>query len=111
MLRKHLPGNHLVVHLVIGCGVGPLVEFDRCRTVLIVNRTMLARDRTLAGLMLAGDDGRVGGKDERGQGPLRLFHFGRQASSCAALRADALLVLLPEPADKDEDPNGNDAST
>lgn len=101
MFRKHLPGNHLVVDLALGHRtIVALVELDGIGSVL-VHRAVLARYGALARLALAGDDGGVGGQDKRRQRLLWFLDFGGQTAGGAALGADALLVLLPEPADED----------
>jgi len=78
MFRKDLPGDHLLVGVVLADGAIALVELDRSGSVLVlvlIHRVVLAGYGALAGLMLAGDDGRVGGHDERGQRFLRLLYF------------------------------------
>ena len=86
------------------------VEFDGIGDVLVmlVQRAVLARYGTLAGLALARDDGGIGGQDERRQRLLRLFDFGGQTAGGAALGADAFLVLFPEPGEEDQSPDGHD---
>jgi len=101
MFRKYLPGNHLIMGMELADGATALVELDRSVLDLIVYRVVLAGHDALAGLMLAGDDGRVGRHDERRRRLLRLFYFWGQALGGALLGADALLVLLPEPGDED----------
>ena len=103
--RKDLASNHLVVSTGLADGGTTLVELDRSRdTILVlgvVDRVVLAGHDMLAGLVLAGDDGRVGRNDERRHRFLRLFNLGGQALGGAPLGTDALLVLLPEPGDED----------
>ena len=111
--RKYLAGKHLVVNTELADGATALVELDRSGGLLvvivgIVDRVVLAGDDALAGLVLAGDHRRVGREDERRHGLLGLFYFGGQPLLGALLGADALLVLLPEPADEDQRPDGDD---
>ena len=113
--RKYLAGQHLVVNTELADGATALVELDRSGGSLlvvvvvgVVDRVVLAGDDALAGLVLAGDHGRVGREDERRHGLLGLFYFGGEAFLGALLGADALLVLLPEPGDEDQGPDGDD---
>jgi len=103
---KDLAGNHLVVSTELADGSTAFVELDRSMGLIlvligVVKRVVLVGHNTLAGLVLAGDNGRVGRHDERRHRILRLFYLGRQAFGGAALGTDALLVLLPEPEDED----------
>lgn len=106
--RKDLAGKHLVVGSGLIYGAIALVELDRRGRGVLVHRVVLARNGALAGFTLAGDHGRIGRHDERRQRFLRLFDFGGQTLGGAALGADALLVLLPEPGDEDYGPDGDD---
>ena len=106
--RKDLAGEHLVMGSGLINGAIALVKLDRRRGGVLVHRVVLARNGALAGLTLAGDHGRIGRHDERRQRFLRLFDFGGQTLGGAPLGADALLVLLPEPADEDYGPDGDD---
>lgn len=106
--RKDLAGEHLVMGSGLINGAIALVKLDRRRGGVLVHRVVLARNGALAGLTLAGDHGRIGRHDERRQRFLRLFDLGGQTLGGAPLGADALLVLLPEPADEDYGPDGDD---
>jgi len=120
LLRKHLTGDPLVVDLALGryrTITFTFVELDRIRIghdvvvlvlVLVGRGAMLAGYGTLAGRALAHDDGGVRGHDEGRQRLFRLFDLGGQATGRTAFGADALLVLLPQPAEEDEGPDGDD---
>jgi len=109
--RKDLPCKHLIVGPDLIDGAIALVELDRRGGGVLVHRIVLAGYGALAGLTLAGDDGRIGRHDERRQRFLRVFDFGGQPLGCTPLGADALLVLLPEPGEEDYGPDGDDRRT
>jgi len=119
MLGKDLSSEHLIVSPGFGnrttafkfdgSGGGALIEDPILILFLTIHRVMLAGGYdALAGLPLAGDDGRIGREDERRWRFFRLFDLGGQTLGGAALCADALFVLLPEPAEEYDGPYGYD---
>jgi hypothetical protein len=110
MLGKDLSGEHLIASCGFTNRTTAFVELDRSGggaiVVLVllhilIHRVMLAGwYDALARFVLPGDDGRIGRQDEGRRRLFGPFDLGGQALGGAALGADALLVLLPEPGDE-----------
>ena len=130
MLGKDLPSQHLIVSGGFANGTTAFIKLDRSalfpvvlvsllvlvlvhlvflvlvhRVTLVERLAFLGYD-ALARFRLAGDDGRIGRQDEGRWRLFGLFDLGGQALGGAALGADALLVLLPEPGGEYEGPDG-----
>jgi hypothetical protein len=97
-------------HVLILVLILVLVLIYRVMLAGPIYRVVLLGYDALAGFPLAGDDGRVGRQDEGRWGFFGLFDFGGQTLGGATLGADALLVLLPEPADEYGGPYGDHGS-
>ena len=123
MLGKDLSSEHLIASPGFANRTSAFIKLNRCGgsapllilllvlVLTLIDRVMLGGYDALAGFPLAGDHGRIGRQDESRWGLFGLFDLGGETFGGAALGADALLVLFPEPAEEYYGPYGDHGGT